>query len=516
MTLFPLPADATVRERWQHHFLLTVAAFCLGLTSLQTTMLLTQGKLQTPVLLLFPVLFTVVLAVLHKGRLRSASWIMMAGGWLMLAQFAALNSPRTLTHFSVISLMAGVLLGPTEVLLMVGLNLAFTGCLPLFREGLVWLPPANEGYLSVANFMMPYLVNQAIAGAIAWFYSRMSQTLIRDQHRHLTALTSSYGQVHGLLVSMQDSARTVADTAQTLSTSSRDADMSIQQVAAAVDQVAHGAAEQAGQVGSGAQEARAMTVIAADLGRCAQQAAEASATAARAATNGQGVIQRILGQVQSLHDSVAESAGTVGILGDLGQQIGSITGLIKGLASQTNLLALNAAIEAARAGDHGSGFAVVADEVRKLANQSAASAEQIAGIIGEVERRTSQAVTSMSKGLAQANSSIELVNETEESLISIRSAVTATDEAVTTIVAGVHHLSDGIDVVARTIEAIAVIAEETAASAEEAAAAAQDQAQAIARTSQAAASLSDPAHGLQRSVQTIERDDPVGQAFVVA
>ncbi len=92
MTLFPLPADATVRERWQHHFLLTVAAFCLVLTTLQTAMLLTQGKMQTPVLLLFPILFAVVLAFLHDGRLRWASWIMMGGGWLMLAQFAALNA----------------------------------------------------------------------------------------------------------------------------------------------------------------------------------------------------------------------------------------------------------------------------------------------------------------------------------------------------------------------------------------------------------------------------------------
>lgn len=57
--------------------------------------------------------------------------------------------------------------------------------------------------------------------------------------------------------------------------------------------------------------------------------------------------------------------------------------ILRNIAFQTNLLALNAGVEAARAGVHGKGFSVVAGEVKKLANQSDASAKEIAQTIRE-------------------------------------------------------------------------------------------------------------------------------------
>ncbi|MFY2845231.1 methyl-accepting chemotaxis protein, partial [Achromobacter ruhlandii] len=79
--------------------------------------------------------------------------------------------------------------------------------------------------------------------------------------------------------------------------------------------------------------------------------------------------------------TVAGVVRTMGAITDSSKRISEIIGVMDGIAFQTNILALNAAVEAARAGAHGKGFAVVAAEVRSLAQNSAAAAKEIKGLI---------------------------------------------------------------------------------------------------------------------------------------
>lgn len=87
--------------------------------------------------------------------------------------------------------------------------------------------------------------------------------------------------------------------------------------------------------------------------------------------------------------SIAETGGktvqgvvtTMEAITQSSRRISDIIGVMDSIAFQTNILALNAAVEAARAGVQGKGFAVVAAEVRSLAQNSAAAAKEIKGLI---------------------------------------------------------------------------------------------------------------------------------------
>ena len=87
-----------------------------------------------------------------------------------------------------------------------------------------------------------------------------------------------------------------------------------------------------------------------------------------------------------------EATEVMSKLGAAAKEIGEVTDVIKKIADKTNLLALNATIEAASAGESGKGFAVVAGEIKELANQSAASADDIAKRIEHIQSGTSSAV----------------------------------------------------------------------------------------------------------------------------
>ncbi len=133
-------------------------------------------------------------------------------------------------------------------------------------------------------------------------------------------------------------------------------------------------------------------------------------------SKGGEIIHQTLNSIKKIAEQVNHAEIVINELSNETQSIGSILDVIKGIAEQTNLLALNAAIEAARAGEQGRGFAVVADEVRSLAGKTQESTQEIEQKIERLRSGVSSAVIEMKSSSTEAQTCVELANQTEESL----------------------------------------------------------------------------------------------------
>ncbi|MUK48922.1 methyl-accepting chemotaxis protein [Aliivibrio fischeri] len=128
--------------------------------------------------------------------------------------------------------------------------------------------------------------------------------------------------------------------------------------------------------------------------------------------------------VNRVSSSVEESSCIIEELKILSDNISSVVDVIGNISDQTNLLALNAAIEAARAGEQGRGFAVVADEVRALAVKTQDSTANIQTIIATLQTEATKAVDAMENNLQLTNDLAKISNKIEDAFNNISEKVT--------------------------------------------------------------------------------------------
>lgn len=182
--------------------------------------------------------------------------------------------------------------------------------------------------------------------------------------------------------------------------------------------------------------------------------------------------------MQKISSSFNETDHVIGEIGKQMEDIGTIVNVISSIADQTNLLALNAAIEAARAGDAGLGFAVVADEVKSLALESQQSAEKIANLITDLQKKSRAVTESMKtslKDVEEGNSAVRetltVFNKIAEAIANVSVRVGDVAGASEEQAASVQQISASVHELGNLIEQAAKEAVDSSAATEEASAA---------------------------------------------
>ncbi|MGY6040033.1 methyl-accepting chemotaxis protein [Aeromonas sp. AE23HZ002T15] len=200
-----------------------------------------------------------------------------------------------------------------------------------------------------------------------------------------------------------------------------------------------------------------MSRTAISVSESAASTAQLTGQSQQLASESRQVVDRAMGSVTALVAEVETTASSIAAMQQDVQQIGSILGVIGGIAEQTNLLALNAAIEAARAGEQGRGFAVVADEVRSLAGRTQQSTAEIQTMLSRLQRGTQTVVEAMGNTRQSCQDAAENTGKVNASLDAMAGEVVEINDLISHIATAAEQQSAVAEEINRNMSAIAEV-----------------------------------------------------------
>ncbi len=315
------------------------------------------------------------------------------------------------------------------------------------------------------------------------------------------AFNSMTGSLRQIVRSVKSSSALILEASGGVAASSEQSRVGSVQVANAVGTMAEQLVQQGHDTAVTKQHLEQLVEAATEVSSGIRQVANATNECSAMATHGQSVIDNAVNKMQDIKVLVDKTSQIVETLNNNADEISQITDVITNIAKQTALLALNAAIEAAHAGDQGRGFAVVADEVRKLADQSAAAAKNISGIIVRVQSETSGAVNAMQQSLTHVDQGVDIVKTSGEVFGRIVNAINNVQHQTSAIAMQTEKQAglcrDAMEAVARISE----LSSNNTHSAQEIAAVCQEQAASAHDITNSIEKLRDMAHQLEEMVQ---------------
>lgn len=218
------------------------------------------------------------------------------------------------------------------------------------------------------------------------------------------------GKISGILGRIMSSARELARCSGSL----QKIEANLGNISTSLSEIAEGTVEQAGDLGSVVEQMAHMEDNFKELKDKSGILLGEAKNAMRSGQEGEGSIQELRRQNQSVARNVELSYERIKMLENHSARISDIVGVIGNISSETELLSLNASIEAARAGEAGRGFAVVAESVGRLAADSTLATGNIEKIIVELCKDIKETVSDIEEVKNSMEVQMEAAEKVEE------------------------------------------------------------------------------------------------------